>query len=96
MVSNKHPNESNKPTLMNQKPRDPASPSPKSNSSNKATHGSMTSASAGSGQGRGGSWGGSRDANSGNVDSQREAWALQNWLEQGPREEPWRPGSRKA
>ncbi|KAF6228972.1 hypothetical protein HO133_007085 [Letharia lupina] len=97
MASSKHPNEANPPALTNQKPETLDKPSPKPNSSDKATHGSLTSTSAGSGQGpttvlqgRGGSGGGSGEASSDS--GQREASALHKWLEQTPRDEPWRPG----
>ncbi|KAL9075655.1 MAG: hypothetical protein Q9161_001407 [Pseudevernia consocians] len=86
--------QANKPTLTNPKPKGPDNPSPKPSSSNKATHGSLTSAATGRSQGSGGSRGGNRDAHSGN--GQGEAWGLQKWLEQAPRDEPWRPGTRAA
>lgn len=72
-------------------PKDPSNPPPKPpGGSNRATHGSQTSGQSrgksGSGDNRGASSGGGRG----------EAWALQQWLEQGPGDEPWRAGSRRA
>ncbi|CAD6563985.1 MAG: hypothetical protein ASARMPRED_002615 [Alectoria sarmentosa] len=100
MVSNKHPNEAKKAALTNKNPGHLNKQPPKPSSSNKTTHGSLTSTSASSGQGptvsQGyrGTWGGNRDAGYGN--GQREAWALRTWLEQGPRDEPWRAASRRS
>lgn len=94
MVSTKHPHEAKNPALMNQTPGRLDKTLSKPSSSNKATHGSLTSASTGGGQSRAGNWDGNGDASSGN--GHREAWALQDWLEQAPGDEPWSAGSRRS
>lgn len=79
------PPQASKPAPTSQKPKATDKPSPKSISSTRTIRGSLTSSSAGNSNG---------GANSANT--QRGASTLQHWLQQTPRDDPWKPGSRSA